>query len=195
MTRFFGESTCIIDITRFKLFEYLLMSVNKYYLNFNHSENGVRHDTIVKLVDKSIHTQHYRSPLTVGNTGPSTTLPTNQLTAHLHLLEAIVSRVRPVHDRFLGGVIEERALGQRDIGGHARDDDPGTQQRSVYTCTSARQVDRELDRSMMARFDGLFRSERLASDMSAITRVIIILEWQRTLLTATELGGSPRSLL
>lgn len=44
------------------------------------------------------------------------------------------------------------------------------------TCTSARQVERELDRSMMARFDGLLSSERFASDMSAITRVIIILQ-------------------
>lgn len=49
--------------------------------------------------------------------------------------------------------------------------------RGLGTWTSARQVERELDRSMIARFEGLLRSDRLASEMSAITRVIIILEW------------------
>lgn len=37
------------------------------------------------------------------------------------------------------------------------------------------QLDRELERSIRARFDGLFRRERLASDMSALTRVMMIL--------------------
>jgi hypothetical protein len=37
-------------------------------------------------------------------------------------------------------------------------------------------VEREFDLSMMARLDGLLRSDRLASDMSAITRVMIILK-------------------
>lgn len=48
--------------------------------------------------------------------------------------------------------------------------------RSISAVTSARQVERELDLSMMARLDGLLRSDRLASDMSAITRVMIILK-------------------
>lgn len=48
--------------------------------------------------------------------------------------------------------------------------------RSISACTSARQLLRELDRSMMARFDGLLSSERLASEMSAMTRVMMILE-------------------
>ncbi len=37
------------------------------------------------------------------------------------------------------------------------------------------QEDRELDRSMMARLLGLLSSERFASEMSAVTRVIVIL--------------------
>lgn len=47
---------------------------------------------------------------------------------------------------------------------------------SISACTSARHVDREFDLSMMARFEGLFRRDRFAKEMSAITRVIIILE-------------------
>jgi negative regulator of replication initiation len=48
--------------------------------------------------------------------------------------------------------------------------------RSISAVTSARQVEREFDLSMMARLDGLLRSDLLASDMSAITRVMIILK-------------------
>ena len=47
--------------------------------------------------------------------------------------------------------------------------------RSISACTSAMQLERELLRSISARFDGLLSSERLASDMSALTRVIMIL--------------------
>jgi len=36
--------------------------------------------------------------------------------------------------------------------------------------------DRLFDRSMIARLPGLFKSERLASEMSAVTRVIVILQ-------------------
>lgn len=42
------------------------------------------------------------------------------------------------------------------------------------------QLDRELERSMSARFDGLFSSERLASDMSALTLVMMILRTKKT---------------
>lgn len=45
----------------------------------------------------------------------------------------------------------------------------------VTTCTSARHVDRELDLSMIALFEGLLRRERFAREISAITRVMIIL--------------------
>lgn len=48
--------------------------------------------------------------------------------------------------------------------------------RSISSVTCARQVEREFDLSMMARLDGLLRSDRLASDMSAVTRVMIILK-------------------
>ncbi len=48
--------------------------------------------------------------------------------------------------------------------------------RSISDWTSARQEERELDLSMMARLDGLLRRDRLASEMSAVTRVMIILE-------------------
>lgn len=44
------------------------------------------------------------------------------------------------------------------------------------TCTSAKHVDLELDLSIIALFDGLFKSDLLANEMSAITRVIIILQ-------------------
>jgi hypothetical protein len=48
--------------------------------------------------------------------------------------------------------------------------------RSISSVTCARQVEREFVLSMMARLDGLLRSDRLASDMSAVTRVMIILK-------------------
>ena len=38
------------------------------------------------------------------------------------------------------------------------------------------QLDRELDRSINARLEGLFKSDRLANEMSALTRVMIILK-------------------
>ena len=38
------------------------------------------------------------------------------------------------------------------------------------------QEERLLERSMRARFPGLLRRERLASEMSAVTRVIVILK-------------------
>ena len=47
---------------------------------------------------------------------------------------------------------------------------------SISAWTSARQVDRELERSITARFDGLFSNDRFANEISASTRVIIILE-------------------
>lgn len=37
-------------------------------------------------------------------------------------------------------------------------------------------VERELDRSMMARLEGLLSKDRFASEMSAMTRVMIILQ-------------------
>jgi len=40
------------------------------------------------------------------------------------------------------------------------------------------QDERLLERSMMARLLGLFSSERFASEMSAVTRVIVILHRQ-----------------
>lgn len=46
---------------------------------------------------------------------------------------------------------------------------------SISAWTSARQVERELERSMMARFEGLFSRDLFANEMSAITRVMIIL--------------------
>lgn len=42
--------------------------------------------------------------------------------------------------------------------------------------------ERVLERSMMACLLGLFRTERLAREMSAVTRVIDILEQRNTLL-------------
>lgn len=45
---------------------------------------------------------------------------------------------------------------------------------SVITCTSAKHDDRLFERSIIARFDGLFISDRFANEISAITRVIII---------------------
>lgn len=51
------------------------------------------------------------------------------------------------------------------------------------TCTSAKQDDLLLERSIIARFDGLFIRERFANDISAWTRVIIILRKNRSLPT------------
>lgn len=48
---------------------------------------------------------------------------------------------------------------------------------SISAWTSARQVERELERSMMARFEGLFSRDLFANEMSAITRVMIILKY------------------
>lgn len=48
--------------------------------------------------------------------------------------------------------------------------------RSISACTSAMHVDLDVDRSIRARLLGLFRRLRLASEMSALTRVIITLE-------------------
>lgn len=47
---------------------------------------------------------------------------------------------------------------------------------SISACTSARHVEREFERSMMARLEGLLRSDLFAKEISAITRVIIILQ-------------------
>lgn len=47
---------------------------------------------------------------------------------------------------------------------------------SISAWTSAKQVERVLDRSIIARFEGLFSSERFAKEMSAMTLVIIILK-------------------
>ena len=47
--------------------------------------------------------------------------------------------------------------------------------RSISACTSAMQLERELERSISARFEGLLSSERLASEMSALTLVMMIL--------------------
>ena len=47
---------------------------------------------------------------------------------------------------------------------------------SISPCTSARHVEREFERSIMARLEGLLRSDLFAKEISAITRVIIILE-------------------
>lgn len=46
-------------------------------------------------------------------------------TAHLHLGQAIRSRVTPF-ERLLGLVAQQGALRQRYVSGHPRDDDPGT---------------------------------------------------------------------
>lgn len=47
---------------------------------------------------------------------------------------------------------------------------------TCFTCTSAKHVDLELDLSIMALLEGLFKSDRLAKEISAITLVIIILK-------------------
>ncbi|KAI9585313.1 hypothetical protein GQX74_001160 [Glossina fuscipes] len=51
--------------------------------------------------------------------------------------------------------------------------------RSISSCTLLRQSDRLLERSIIARFDGLFIIDRFASDISAMTRVIMIRPWKR----------------
>lgn len=50
---------------------------------------------------------------------------------------------------------------------------------SISPWTSERHVERVVDRSMIARFVGLFNNERLAKEISAITLVIIILKRKR----------------
>lgn len=47
--------------------------------------------------------------------------------------------------------------------------------RSISAWTSAMQLERELERSINARFEGLLSSERLAREMSALTLVMMIL--------------------
>ena len=50
-------------------------------------------------------------------------------------------------------------------------------EQTEFTTTSYKPIqdERLLERSMMARLLGLLSSERLASEMSAVTRVIVIL--------------------
>jgi len=50
-------------------------------------------------------------------------------------------------------------------------------EQTEFTMTSYKPIqdERLLERSMMARLLGLLSSERLASEMSAVTRVIVIL--------------------